>query len=214
MPPSAKVQIKLRKLLVVEGRDEENFFSAALTRYLGIADVQILPIGGKTLLAGNLKLLMNDAAFPSVEVLAVIRDADETPAASAVTAAVSAFDSVRSALTAQGIQLPCPAGHGQFADGPPRVGVFIMPDGASDGMLESLCARAASAHPAYACVTEFFPCLHGHGRIPNNMHKAHAHAWLASCIEPGRSVGVAALAGYWPFANSAFAGLWNFLRAM
>jgi len=45
------VQIVKSKLLVVEGRDEEMFFAAALRDHLGLIDVQIMPIGGKTQLS-------------------------------------------------------------------------------------------------------------------------------------------------------------------
>jgi hypothetical protein len=214
MPGGGKVQINLTKLLIVEGRDEENFFAAALANHLGIAGIQVLGIGGKTLLTANLKALKNDPAFSLVQCLVVIRDADLTPAGSVVAAATSAFASVCASLTAQGVQLPCPASHAQFAAGPPRVGVFIMPDGTSDGMLETLCTASVAARPEYACVTDFFTCLQGHGVMLNNMHKARAHAWLASQAESGKRVGEAAAAGYWPFADAAFADLWNFLQAM
>jgi hypothetical protein len=95
-----RVQIARPKLLIVEGRDEENFFTAALNNHLGLADVQVLPIGGKTQLTGSLKALKLDPAFPTVQSLAVVRDADLTSAGSTVSAAVSALDAVRSALTA------------------------------------------------------------------------------------------------------------------
>jgi hypothetical protein len=94
MPAGGAIQIKQTKLLIVEGRDEENFFGAALASYLGIADIQVLGIGGKTLLTANLKALKNDPAFPTVQSLAVVRDADLTPAGSTVAAATSACASV------------------------------------------------------------------------------------------------------------------------
>ena len=214
MPPSGSAQIKQPKLLIVEGKDEENFFAAALTAHLGLADVQVLSIGGKTLLTRNLNALTNDPAFSMVQSLAIVRDADLTPAGSAVSAAASAFESIRYSLTAPGVQLACPAGHALFSAGPPRVGVFIMPDGIADGMLETLCVSAASSLPEYACVTSFFACCQGHGAIPNNIHKARAHAFLASRVESDRRVGEAALAGYWPFAEPAFHPLWTFLQAL
>jgi hypothetical protein len=77
--------IQKSKLLIVEGRDEEMLFKAALADYLGLNDIQILPIGGKTLLTPNLAGLVNDPRFSSVQSLAVLRDADsplgDTPAA-------------------------------------------------------------------------------------------------------------------------------------
>jgi hypothetical protein len=101
--------VSKQKPLIVEGRDEENFFTAALN-HLAIADIQILGIGGKTNLASNLKALMNDIAFPTVTCLAIVRDADITATGSQTTAATGAFQSVRAALTAR--ELDCPAGHG------------------------------------------------------------------------------------------------------
>ena len=58
--------ITLSKVLIVEGRDEELFFTAALKKHLSISDIQVLPIGGKTLLTGSLKALKNDPGFPIV----------------------------------------------------------------------------------------------------------------------------------------------------
>lgn len=214
MPTKEKVQIRQPKLLVVEGKDEENFFKAALTNHLTIPDIQVLGIGGKTLLTGSLIALKNDPAFPAVQCLAVIRDADLSPINAIATAAPSAFTSVCASLTDPGVQLVCPGAHGQFAPGSPRVGVFIMPDGTSDGMLETLCMNAVSSRSEYACVTSFFTCFQAHATLPNNIHKARAHVWLASRIEPDKRVGEAALAGYWPFAEPAFQDLWNFISAM
>lgn len=172
MADEQKKQIAQRKLLIVEGRDEKNFFEAALAGHLAIADIQVLDIGGEKRLTANLEALKVDAAFPIVESIGVIRDADLTPPGSQVSAASSAFDSVRGSLVSQGVQLPCPAGHGQFAAGPPRVGVFIMPDGVGDGMLETLCCSSVSGQGSYICVNDFFACLQAHGALPNNMHKA------------------------------------------
>ena len=64
------------KLLIVEGRDEEMFFDAALQDHLALADIQILPIGGKTKLTQNLSGLVNDLDFVTVQSLAILRDAD------------------------------------------------------------------------------------------------------------------------------------------
>jgi hypothetical protein len=48
------VKIQKPKLLIVEGRDDQLCFEAALRDYLGLTDVQVMPIGGKTLLTRNL----------------------------------------------------------------------------------------------------------------------------------------------------------------
>ena len=42
------------QLLIVEGRDEQFCFEAALRDHLGLIDIQVMPIGGKTPLTRNL----------------------------------------------------------------------------------------------------------------------------------------------------------------
>ena len=46
-----------------------------------------------------------------------------------------------------------------------------MPNGADDGMLETLCLQSVVGNPEYPCLTDYFSCLQGHGAVPNNMHK-------------------------------------------
>ena len=125
---------------------------------------------------------------------------------------VRAFRSACGSLRHVG--LSCPPAHGQFSDGPPRVGVFIVPNGTDDGMLETLCLHSVSTLPEFPCVDAYFQCLQAHQIAPKSLHKARAHAWLASRPEPDRRVGEAAQAGYWPWNSQAFDNLWAFLRSM
>jgi hypothetical protein len=145
-------RIEKKKLLIVEGRDEENFFQAVFNRHLHRNDVQVLGVGGKTKLTENLRVLVNDAAFPDVEALGIVRDADETPVGSSIVAAQSALESVKYSLENAG--LPTSALHSEFAVGTPRIGVFVVPDGLQDGMLETLCVSSIMNHPEYACIEE------------------------------------------------------------
>ncbi len=205
-------KIQKPKLLVVEGRDDQFCFEAALRDHLGLTDIQVMPIGGKTLLTRNLTGLIADPDFATVGSLAVVRDADETTPDATMPAAAQSFQSVCGSL--RHANLSCPPAHGQFSDGPPRVGVFIVPNGTDDGMLETLCLHTVSALPEFPCVDAYFQCLQAHQIAPKNLHKARAHAWLASRPEPDRRVGEAAQAGYWPRDSQAFDDLWAFLRSM
>jgi hypothetical protein len=212
-----RIEIKEFKLLIVEGRDEQLFFEAAFQNYLGLTGIQVMPIGGKKRLTRSLEILVNDVQFPTISSLAMLRDADtpsgHAPAAStATTEAIKAFQSICGSLGHVG--LPCPAAHGQFVDGPPRVGIFVVPNGVDDGMLETLCLRSVATLPDFPCVDGFFQCLQQHSPLPNNLHKARAHAWLASRREPGKRVGEAAQAGYWPWDSDAFTDLWSFIRSL
>ncbi len=207
------------KLLLVEGRDEENFFEAAFI-HLKLTDIQVLGVAGKTKLTGELKVIKADPNFLGLQSLAIVRDADMTAAGAAVSASSSAFQSVCGSLAMAGVQLPNPQKHGQFVAGPPRVGVFIMPDGKSDGMLETLCVRSVANSTEYVCVTQYLACLALHGVTPGSLDKAEARTWLASRADPDKTVGQAALASnspntkYWTLGDAAFAELWDFLRAM
>jgi uncharacterized protein DUF3226 len=200
------------KLLIVEGRDEELFFAAALRDHLALTDLQIMPIGGKTKLTQNLAGLVNDPDFLTVHSIGIVRDADLTAAGATTASAAQAFQSVCGTLRHVG--LTCPTAHSQFAVGPPRVGVFIVPDGMNGGMLETLCLQSVAPLPESPCVDAYFRCLQGHGAVPNNLHKARAHAWLASRPEPDKRVGEAAQAGYWPWGSNAFTDLWSFVRSL
>jgi hypothetical protein len=160
----------------------------------------------------SLSALMNDPAFPTIQSVAILRDADTAIPGAPVTSAAQAFQSVCGSLRHLG--LPCPAAHGQLASGPPRVGVFIVPNGTDDGMLETLCLQSVSAMPEFPCVDAYFQCLAGHNVAPNNLHKGRAHAWLASRPEAGKRVGEAGQAGYWPWSSAAFNDLWSFITLL
>jgi hypothetical protein len=81
-------------------------------------------------------------------------------------------------------------------------------------MLETLCLLSVSTLPEFSCVDGYFQCLQGYNIIPNNLHKARAHAWLASRPELDKRVGEAAQAGYWPWDSDAFTDLWSFIRSL
>jgi len=199
-------QITKSKILIVEGIDEEYFFKAYF-KFLSISDIQVLPIGGKTLLPDYLDVLITDSNFISkVQVLAIIRDADDN--------ANSAFQSVCSAL--RNSSLPVPSAPLQPVSNNLIVNVMIMPPGSSSGMLEDLCLRSVSSDPALPCLDSYFSCLLTlpNYSMPKNMSKAKVHAFLSSRIEPDKRLGEAALASYWPFNNVVFDTLKNFILSL
>ena len=205
-----KIEVISPYLLIVEGKDEELFFEA-LMKNLGLTDIQILPIGGKTKLKENLRHLVNKVPdFDMVTSLGIVRDADDDPKA--------AFQSVSDAL--KKVKLPVPVSPLIPSIGPnPRnlkyhikVNVFIMPDENSLGDLEELCLRAVKTDPAMKCVVQYFYCLQHQGlSLPKQMSKAKVHVFLASRAEPDKRLGEAAKAGYWPWNHNAFEKIKNFL---
>ncbi|MBA7562750.1 MAG: hypothetical protein GH159_00700 [Dehalococcoidia bacterium] len=155
----------------------------------------------------NLQALSKASSFIStVQVLAIIRDADNDASA--------AFQSVCTALIQA--NLPVPAAALQPAGTKPIVRVMICPHGKASGMLEDICLDTVSTDPAISCVDSYFSCLSSISgfTLPNNMSKAKVHAFLSSRIEPDKRLGEAAEAGYWPFNNTACDSLKNFLLSL
>lgn len=195
--------IRQKKVLAVEGRDEENFFDA-LMKYLSITDVEIEVLGGKEQFREKLPALVKSSGFSDVEVFAVVRDADVD--------AYAAFESVRRILQKESSRPP--EQMNQFSEGKPVVGVFIMPGDSDEGMLEDLCLRTVKEHPAMACVDGFIDCILQLENHPHNMTKARAQAFLAAMPQIVNSVGIGAKKGYWKFDSDELTDLRSFIERL
>jgi hypothetical protein len=198
---SKPTEITEPNLLVVEGRDEEEFFDA-LIRQQGISRIQVLSIGGKTKLRENLKALRDrTSSFANVLSIGFVRDADDNPEA--------AFQSVCDAL--QVVKLPVPPAPLTPAGHKPKVQILILPGGKNPGMLEDLCLQAVADHIQMDCVNDFFRCLENKNRpLSGSGSKAAIQVYLAS-LEPGIPLGVAAGKGFWPWDKPAFDSIKRFL---
>jgi hypothetical protein len=197
-------EISYPKQLLVEGRDTEVFF-LALIRTLSLGDIQLQNFGGKDELADFLSALVASPGFKTkVNSLGVVRDADND--------ALSAFRSVCSGLRKS--KLTVPKEPAVIFDGNPRVGVFILPNAESRGMLETICLDSVSNDPAMVCISEYFRCLEDVGLVPSNIDKAKVQAFLASRQKPGLRLGQAASKGYWQFSNQIFDNLKRFLISL
>lgn len=202
--------IKSKRVLAVEGQDDENFFDALL-RYVNITDFDIRQVGGKDQFRTKLHVLKNVSGFfkadgsSFVTHLAVIRDKNSD----------DAFESVVGILKKEGFTPP--KNHGQFSKDNPKVGVFIMPGRTVKGtMLEDLCLKTVENHPAMRCVEEFASCVSALPTSPKNVSKAKAHifkaqVFLAAQPEIVDSVGVGAQKKYWDFDSPALNELKEFL---
>jgi hypothetical protein len=192
-----------RKVLVVEGKDDRNFFEALIGN-LSLSNIQIKDIGGKTQLNARLKALKNTSGFSEVESIGVVRDANNNPN--------GAFQSVCSAL--RNANLPVPTRALRPAGQRPEVRIMILPEENTPGMLEDICLRAVEANPAMPCVTQYFECLQDKGLSPpdNLLSKAKVQTFLASKREEVKSLGIAAQKGYWSWDNNAFDHVKEFLQ--
>jgi len=202
--------IKSRKVLAVEGKDEENFFDALL-QYMNITDFDIRWVGDKDKFPVRFPVLLKTPGFfnpdksPRVSHLAIVRDKDKD----------EAFKSISNIVATAGLKPPTK--HSTFSDGNPKVGIFIMPGHKVKGtMLEDLCLKTVENHPAMKCVNEFASCVSALPTSPKNISKAKVHVFkaqvfLATQPEVADSVGLGAKKKYWNFNSPALDELKQFL---
>jgi len=189
------LKISQRKLLLVEGKEDERFF-AALIEHLCLVQIQVIPFGGKPKLGPFLRALVMDSSFDAVESIGIVRDSDTSPD--------SAFQSVSTALAQ--CKLPAPSTTLEAVGDKPHVAVMILPDMDSSGSLEDICLRSVAGDPAMRCVDGFFDCLKKQDLRVGNHAKARAQAFLASRAKTGLRLGEAAECGYWPWQKPVVPG--------
>ena len=193
--------ISKKKVLIVEGEDEVNFFTALL-EHMRITGFEIHGIGGKDKFKSIFPALVRMPGFSDVEVLAVVRDADKD--------ADAAFKSVRNILEREGLKPPIKMN--QFSNkSKPIVGIFIMPGNSDTGMLEDLCLKTVENHPAMKCVNSFIDCVSKLDNPPNNISKAKAQVFLAAMPKLVNSVGLGAKKRYWNFNSKELTNLKSFI---
>lgn len=203
--PHSRKSIEYSKVLVVEGRDDFEFF-IALLRNLGLLpEIEVRNAGGE-IKEEYLKTLIATRGFPNVVSLGIVRDAEKENAK-------SAFDSVCNGLKKVGLSVPeKPLA---VVDGEPNVSVYIMPDCENPGMLETLCLESVNNSLIISCIDQYFQCIENKNiHVPDNMFKARFHTFLSAQEEPGLLLGEAAHRGYLPWDNPAFDSIKDFLRSL
>ena len=199
------IPIEKEKVLFVEGKDEIEFFEAFLKKHC-LQEIQIIESGGTVQFKKIFPEYQKAPNFGKIISLAIIQDADDK-------GPQARFDSICSTL--KKCNLSPPGRIGSFTESTPKVGVFTIPDGKSEGMLESLClSTVASKNKALQCVDDFMKCLEQKvvTPIPKNEHKARCRAFLAAMQEDTPSLGVAAQKGYWDFNSDKLKPLLDFLK--
>jgi hypothetical protein len=135
----------------------------------------------------------------------VIVDADKN-----VRSAATSFAEVLERLTGQRVVV------GGWTQGPPRVGLWIAPDGKTPGEIETLVWKAWSAESgttgAKACIESYVGCMEGSGHPPKSRDKVLVNALLAVANEDDPRLGPGARAGVFDFERPEFASLLEFLR--
>lgn len=199
--------ITKKKLLAVEGNDEKSFFKE-LFKYMGMdAIVQVLDVAGKDNFKKEMPLLKKATGFNDLEAIGIIRDADDS--------FENAFKSVINVL--EKIEdLKVPKKPGEFSQGNPKVGVFIMPDNSHPGMLEDLCLETVKDTEEMKCVKQFLDCAKQLENPPKekDIPKAQVQTFLAVMPDVPNSVGRGAQKKLWNFDAAELKPLKDFLSQL
>ena len=200
MPTRIETDIQL----LVEGKDQENFFQH-YCKHLSLQDIQVRDFGGVNDLKHYLPAFAKIPGFDDVTRLGIVRDAESN--------AASALQSVQSVI--RNASLPSPDRVQKFTAGTPSVGALILPGHGQSGMLETLLCRAFADNPENVCIDEFFKCLENQANLSlKRPDKSRAYAFLSTKEHPQSSVGVAAMKGYWNLEHNAFNHVREFLTEL
>lgn len=198
------------KLLLVEGKDEEKFFTA-FCKYKEINDIEIIELGGKSGFKSSFPAVLNFRGIENVTAIGFVQDADNSKDA--------AVTSLCALLHNNGI--PKPTGHGQFSQKDGRsYGIFIMPGNRDSGMLENLVLDSVDGHPAKIESEKYIDqlkiTLEGNAdyKFPKNEPKARLFAFLAGLEKYKPSIGIASESKVFNFDSPHFDDINSFLNQM
>lgn len=201
------ITIEKPALLLVEGKDEVNFFNALLDD-CKIPEVQIIEVGGKDKFKLEFPALLNLDGFSKVKSYAIIRDADNDANATLI--------SIQNLLSKY--QQPVPNDCGKFIENNGiRVGIYVVPGNKTEGMLENLCLDTVKNNPVLQCVDHYLFCLEEkleQEKFPRNRAKARMYAFLAGQNKLVPSLGLAAKKGYFNLRAEVLSDLRFFLKQL
>ncbi|MCA6070253.1 MAG: hypothetical protein LE180_03980 [Endomicrobium sp.] len=211
------INIEKTSILLVEGKDEVNFFDMLL-KFLNIPNVQCIDVCGVDNFGNGFVTLSKQEKFRDVDKIAFIRDADKR----AESALKSLKSSVRSAnvrfINIDDISL---ANNNNVKDtNGVRCGVYIMPDNQNSGMLEDLCIKYMKTDSICHCVEKYISCVRNNGGKNGekfefeNESKSIIFSYLSTKLADSPSIGLAARQNVFDFNNKCFDGIKNFLLKM
>lgn len=198
--------------LLVEGKDERNFFEA-FAEHLSLGNVQIQAFDGKNRLREFLVTLAGATDFRRVRTIGIVRDADES-ADAAFQSVQTSLGNANDAIRSSGVEFPVPDRPEELVGGRPALSVLILPGKGQEGMLETLLCRTFAGDDVDHCIDRFFRCAEESGTRIGRRDKARARAYLATTPDPHLSVGVAAKRDRWKLDHGAFDGVRSFLTSL
>ena len=191
-------------LLVVEGKDEYNFFTS-LIRHLSLTDIQIVDVKGKDNFKNEFPLLVQSENFYGiVKKIGFVRDAEEKEA-------TAAFQSICGILKTYDLPVPH-APNTVIGQNGRKAAIFIMPNNKDSGMLEDLCIESRKTDPVWNCVEAFIKCYCPLiEKDTYNSSKAKIGAFLSTRVPIEKELGFAAQHHVWDFNNPCFNPVKDFL---
>lgn len=189
------------RVLLVEGQDDEHVVKHLCDRSGLTRNFDIVPKGGFTELSRSITV---ELAAPGQLALGVVVDANDNPAAR--------WQTVRDRCRHRGIALPSePEPRGVVVEGPPSVGVWLMPDNQNPGQLEDLVAAMIPEEDVVWRLAREFVDRIPEPERPDPAIKAQVHAWLAARAA-ARPMGSAIGTGHLAASSPAAISFINWLR--
>ncbi len=200
-----KFQIRSKKLLLVEGIDDQAVFDS-LSKKMGVSDIQILRYDGKPKFRNFVEDLTSLDGFDEVEMIGITTDVDQNP--------VSARDRIRGAL--ENASLPVPNQPLIFAEEPDaaKVAYLLIPHESEHGELEDVCLDSVDDEVTLNCVDDFMSCFESNGSRITRPSKSKLQAYLSTQEDPDKRIGEAVMAGYLPYDADAFEPLRSLLEML
>lgn len=203
-----------KKTLLVEGKDDEHVLKAVCGRRNGPHFNEVKVYEGVDLLLESLPVRLK--ASGDGEIIGVVIDAD--------TDLEARWRSIRNGLIQVGYHdaPESPSPNGTIVDPPtgvllPRVGIWIMPDNQSTGILESFLRFLVPAGSGLFNHVESSVAAIPEGELrfnPLAKPKALIHTWLAWQEEPGRPMGTAITARFLDYDVAQVSDLVNWLNQL
>jgi len=184
-------------------------FYAEMLEHLGKhKGVFIQHFNGKSDILTQLEVFITPQLLTEKKYIGVIVDADLN--------SQGTFASFQAAMEkATGQKVPAAGEWTEGAEGTPRLGVFIAPDSATQGEIETLVWRAWSSDPkngpAKGCVDDFVCHMKEVGIEAKSPDKGLLGAFLAIRYDEDPRLGPATRRGVFDLGHSEFAALQEFL---
>lgn len=206
MPTIPKIE-NCDRLLLVEGYSDLQFYKKLLKELGRYDGVFIKPGMGRSNLTVYLDNFLTPQVLAEKTAIGLIVDADAN--AQGISDSLSG---VLSKVTGQAVSA------GNWTNGKPRIGFFVVPDGSSSGEIESLVWQAWSGDPANArpreCVESYVGCMSKVGFQPHSPHKGLISSLLAIRYDEDPRLGPGAREGIFDFNRPEYNPLKTFLSKL